>query len=501
MIQKLALRIFFLIYIFYNLTSQAYAQHICGTTYDDQLSMVPSPDENEMVHSRQSTRFIPIRLHLVTDNEGKGLPSIGVVLDQFARINADFDSVGFKFYMAGTNFFNVIKDINIYEAPLDNISSIVNYKLSSAVNVFVTKNTYEGNGTGTVLAYYSPSGDHIVMLSTQLGKTNNTLSHEIGHFFNLRHTFFGWEQDPYSATKHGNPLTSRTAPSGNVAVELSSGSNCNSAADQICDTPPDYNFGFGASSCNWIRDVKDPDGNAVIPMVNNQMGYFNNCSKYRFSQGQINRMLSNLNASNRFAINTGYIPTTSPITSAVAVTTPTLNSTVSNYNYVPITWTAVGGATHYLVEITDGRSNIYEIVNTNSYIAKTLSPNVRYVLKVRPFNEGFTDTKTTTSIFSTGSQTVSTQQVLLSEVKIELAQNPVSISNGYLLASYVSPSVMQVQISLIAIDGKLMSRSTNELKAGQGSIGIKIEDLEPGHYILNMSSKNGTVSKKLIITP
>ena len=53
---------------------------------------------------------------------------------------------------------------------------------------------------GTVQGYYSSQGDYVIVRKEELIKGNNTLSHEIGHFFSLRHTFYGWENVPM--TKH-----------------------------------------------------------------------------------------------------------------------------------------------------------------------------------------------------------------------------------------------------------------------------------------------------------
>ncbi|MEZ4948184.1 MAG: hypothetical protein R2784_02135 [Saprospiraceae bacterium] len=42
-------------------------------------------------------------------------------------------------------------------------------------------------------------------------------------------------------------------------TELQDGSNCTTAGDKICDTPPDYNFGLiNGNSC--YGGAKDPNG-------------------------------------------------------------------------------------------------------------------------------------------------------------------------------------------------------------------------------------------------
>ena len=95
-------------------------------------------------------------------------------------------------------------------------------KDAKALNVFITENAETSSSTiGTVQGYYSSQGDYVIVRKEELIKGNNTLSHEIGHFFSLRHTFYGWENVPYDKNIHGDTIKFLHAPGiTNILVEV-----------------------------------------------------------------------------------------------------------------------------------------------------------------------------------------------------------------------------------------------------------------------------------------
>lgn len=477
------------------------AQHVCGTSHETQNAMQDEGPVNR-VTSRNTTQYVPLRIHLATNTNGDGLPVVSKVLDQMTRLNADFESTGLRFYLAGPGFFNVIKNDLINNNPSSNVADVVEYKNSSMANVFVAKETRPAEGSGRILGYYSGLGsDHVVILNSELGGNNNTLSHEMGHFFNLRHTFFGWEVDPYSSARHGNPLTSRLAPNYGAAVELVNKSNCSSASDQICDTGPDYNFGFGANACNYNQIVRDPNGDTVKVERDNQMGYFIGCSKYIFSPGQTERMQNSYFGSSRNYLNKTYVPNVTPITASVIISSPTLGATVSTYNFVEVKWNAVPNASQYLIEISDGRTYSYQIVTQNNLILRDLEASKLYTFKVRPFNEGFTDTKTTTAIFRTGNLLSDVLDVTENEVSLSLNQNPVSISNNAFELEVNSKVAHEAKIIMTSTDGKLVYAKQELIASGNHSVQIDLKGFTTGVYILTLYSKYGSAAKRVVLVP
>ena len=104
------------------------------------------------------------------------------------------------------------------------------------------------------------------------GNLNKTTSHEIGHAFNLYHTF-GFLGSSCTET------------------------NCETQGDQVCDTPPTTaNYGCSPSSC--------PDA-----QVNNYMDYTSQTCRNTFTQGQAERMRDELwTQLNGFTQSLGCVP-------------------------------------------------------------------------------------------------------------------------------------------------------------------------------------------------
>jgi hypothetical protein len=93
-----------------------------------------------------------------------------------------------------------------------------------------------------------------------------TLTHELGHFFNLDHTF-----------NNGTCSTS---------------TNCNTQGDRICDTPQVASESYGCPSAGEV-------GSCVFEqfaLTMNYMDYVDDACMYMFTLGQENRMRAHYNA-------------------------------------------------------------------------------------------------------------------------------------------------------------------------------------------------------------
>lgn len=92
-----------------------------------------------------------------------------------------------------------------------------------------------------------------------------TLTHELGHFFNLDHTFAGCD-----------------------------GSNCATSGDRVCDTPPSN---YERYDCNAANNPPVPDNNnppittcGKLQLTMNYMDYVQDACMYMFTAGQSTRM-------------------------------------------------------------------------------------------------------------------------------------------------------------------------------------------------------------------
>jgi len=100
--------------------------------------------------------------------------------------------------------------------------------------------------------------------------TTRTISHELGHFFTLSHTF------------EGN------------GAELVNGANCLIEGDQICDTPADPYKALDplpayVENCKFIFIGQDANGEYYNPDLGNIMSYYE-CDTCGFTWGQLKKM-------------------------------------------------------------------------------------------------------------------------------------------------------------------------------------------------------------------
>jgi hypothetical protein len=115
-------------------------------------------------------------------------------------------------------------------------------------------------GSGNGCAGYVPG---VPQGSQQTGiNKGRTLTHELGHFFNLDHTFDGC------------------------------GTNCNASGDKVCDTPASNQEQYGCPSPGSINGCVS--GQKVLAM--NYMDYTDDACMYMFTPGQATRMLAQYNS-------------------------------------------------------------------------------------------------------------------------------------------------------------------------------------------------------------
>lgn len=476
----------------------------CGVTIEDQEQMSMIFDHQEISNlgvQRGEKIYIPVKFHMVSETDGSGLIKQSSVLSQLCRLNRDYRDQEFVFYLKDSFDYNYIKNTNIYNSPGDNASSIRTRKDDSAMNIFICKtaNTGNPNGIGTTLGFYSPSGDYIVIRQREVLDSTNTLSHEAGHFFNLRHTFFGWEGEPYDVDLHGETIDFVNAPGSNVQIEKMDGSNCTVAADRICDTPPDYNFGIRENGCRFSRTVFDINGDQVEPMMNNQMSYFNGCDSYQFTEGQTERMLGNYNGVARNYLRSGYIPNENEMQNEIELLSPAQGETMENYNSVSLNWSEVEGATYYLVEVFDSKDYFYHYTRGLSHIETRLSEKKNYFWSVIPFNEANTclGYSILNNFFKTGESVTSTENLEAVE-ELTIFPNP-SSANQDLKVQFTTDKSEEVNIIIFDISGRKVFENEMISKNGGNRVNIPSKYLEKGIYVLTLQTERGSSSRKVVI--
>lgn len=146
------------------------------------------------------------------------------------------------------------------------------YNVERRINMYLVdsfENPYARCGLATLNGINDPVSSYVLVRKSCLDA--RTIAHELGHFFNLKHTF------------EGN------------GAELVDGSNCTTEGDGICDTPADpyvpgepFEAYLGAQ-CRFISGKRDAKGDYYNPDVGNIMSYYP-CDTCGFTWGQLNAM-------------------------------------------------------------------------------------------------------------------------------------------------------------------------------------------------------------------
>ena len=495
----------------------AHAQipHICGMSAEDQWDNVPrllsnleSVANGHVVVDRNNFQYIPIHFHLVGDNDGNGRARERAVLDQLCRLNQQYEPVGFRFYLSPHpqyGLFNKSINSNNVYANQSNAFLMQLRRHPNAIDVFVVNEAASSNNQpGVALAYYNIPQDWIVTRRDQLSAaaSNSTVAHEVGHFFSLNHTFFGWESGAFQPGSPGWPKAPTISPGG-VPTERANGSNCATAGDYICDTPPDYGFGYLQSGCaNYNGGAQDPLGVPVDPQENNFMSYFFNCSNYEFTPNQISVMQADRAKPARNYLNNNFAPLAESITTpANLLISPIGGDTTAFFNEVTLTWNETPGAEYYLVEVdvVATFSSVFLqtfVTSGTSVTVNDLQSNRLHHWRVRPFNAYATCAVFRQSTFRTSTLSDTSQPIGLKDWTV--FPNPVADQSAAQIAVRAT-NAFDARLTLRDLAGRALHTEALAIQTGETRHNIDIRNLPNGMYILTLENAQGTSVQKLAI--
>jgi len=158
---------------------------------------------------------VSIKFHIVRETNGTGgfdvtqIPNAINYINQFYNSHLiNVSSIGFD-YIDNSNL-NAFDD-----AEFSQLTAINN--VPNAINFYIVNSAPYYGRAGAII-----SNNLVIRIDRVLAPT---APHELGHCFNLLHTFQG------------------TASGTGGCAELTNGSNCSSCGDNVCDTPADANIG------------------------------------------------------------------------------------------------------------------------------------------------------------------------------------------------------------------------------------------------------------------
>jgi PKD repeat protein len=435
----------FLIIAFYLSAMISFSQNTVKTCGTDQvlkealqknpalIKLLQSQDSLAKEYTKQhygeksgAVKIIPVVIHVIhtygPENVSKAqvLDAIRIINEDFRNLNADTADVipAFKSIVADSEIEfrlakidpngNCTEGITRTYSPLthsagENVKDLISWNTAKYLNVWVVANIESGAGA---YAYYpgtapQPSHEGIVCRASQFGSigasnggnfSSRTLTHEIGHYLNLAHT---WGS------------TNTTADP----------SNC-SSDDGVSDTPntigSNLNCDLNQTTCSSLDNVQ------------NYMDYAT-CTKM-FTQGQKARMQAALNSSvgsrnnlwtssNLIATGTndGYTPVTCAptadfdastyrICAGESITFTDLSYNAPKDNSWSYNWSFPGGtpssSTDSMPTIVYNTPGVYDVslTVTNSAGSNSYTRNQLIIVKSNsnggstPFFEGFEDT-------------------------------------------------------------------------------------------------------------
>ena len=471
-----------------------------------------SPEQIQQVMNARAIQYIPTKVHIIGDDNGSGYADIDNVLASICDLNNDYATQDIKFYLKDvSNTFHYFNSTTLYNNGSSFSSQGLMYaqKSPNSVNIFTSRSV-----NAQVASYYSPTYDFVFMLNQMANGTSSTSSHEVGHFFSLPHTFYGWENIDVTPYGTGNVPSSVNGAPTERADRSGACSNCTTAGDRFCDTPADYTSDRAA--CPFNQGVKDNCGNAIDPEESLIMSYYFDPCVDSFTPEQKGAIIADLlnrqslpssNFKKFNATNAAPTPNNFVTGSGITANSPVNNSSVA-LGDVTVTWAPVTGATAYVVSVERSifGSPIAPISKTivygsNSYTipASSLEQSREYTWKVKPFNQASTcGAYSSGFIFNTN--LISGIEASFNETaELVILSNPVNGTTAEL--SINVPEALTAGIKLYSLDGRLLSNAENVvLNAGDNIQMLDITTLNAGMYMVVVSTEKGTMQQKLVVT-
>jgi PKD repeat protein len=221
--------------------------------------------------------WVPIKAHIARTSGGSGGLTVIELSDALDNMNLYYINANMQFYLC--DGINYIDDDTYYDFDASDEAALhAAHGITNLINIYFCNSVGSGSSAYCGYAYY-PGGTDLIMMDNSCALNGSTLSHEMGHFYSLRHT-------------HGGS-------NGNLTSELVNGSNCATDGDFVCDTEADPQLGNSNVNVSCIYDGSAPytsgggvdaNGDQFAPNPNNIMSYSRKSCRDFFSVGQFARI-------------------------------------------------------------------------------------------------------------------------------------------------------------------------------------------------------------------
>jgi GEVED domain/Secretion system C-terminal sorting domain/Pregnancy-associated plasma protein-A len=363
----------------------------CGTPQmtAEQIRYTLDVVAKKMVTRNAGTTCVPLQAHIVRDNAGSGGLTYETLNKGLANLNYVYKPAGIEFYWSGVPDYANNSDYYDFNAQAPDSDTEAGIRAlftvaSNAINIYyvdkiITSTGFEASG----YAYYP--GDaaiyNFILMDKdyQANEVNGTFAHELGHFFNLAHTFDGTSNGNMHANAENVPRSGVNA-------------NCSTKGDLICDTQADPNGAL--TGCVYTGGGSDKFGNPYTPPVDNIMSYYpNSCGVFYFTPNQYTRIGQALTTRQAF---TTYTMTAPPM----AVNNPSALTATQSALTVVLNWTDnASNEMGYLIErSTTSSSSGFESVtfggtaaDVTTFTDNNVVVNTTYYYRIKAANDGCND--------------------------------------------------------------------------------------------------------------
>jgi len=461
------------LFLFFVLPYSVFSQNFQTSTEPsaERMALLEKASQAVINNEYQSDNdyVIPLTIHILHETDGSGGTSLDEVLETFCDVVTHYAEYGITLYIDTIRHTN---NSNFYNnSNLNTMAFLLNDE--NTVNIYMLN-----DDSSPALCFHSPNQDVIVFAGDGcLGGVEAVRM--LGFYFGLAATFNGFQG---LGDNCGVQMTSG---------EKVDGSNCDTAGDRICDTPPDYN-----ASYLWQCDANgegciqiDPDGVEFRPDGTNFMSV-SNC-RSRFSPMQEQAMKYNIDESLQ---NLSVLPVPSNLSEITATSTllsPANEADDVFHQAVHFNWESVENASHYLIEINrvTNFSPTFEvastIVATNEYTNNDLLPDITYYWRIKPYNAGylcapFSDINSFTTTLETNIESIDGLE------SFEIYPNP-TIAGEAISIELQSDKHLEGTLSLHNVHGQTVYSNAITMN-GTNRFEIKTEDLP---VILNLIQNDG----------
>lgn len=202
MLNKNLLAIFVTVFF----STVAFAQgtlHTCGTEFTPEMmqrlmrNRAHEAEYKTLLQSRSTdTVWVPTVFHSVGLFDGSGKIDDKKIYENLCKLNIDYAPLKIQFYLAAPIMYHDNPVVYTHVDRTMASSAIIGYitdDIRNALNIFIGGSANSSTGGGTVIAFYNPSGDYVFSIASAVGGNQETLTHEVGHYFSLPHPFNGWD--------------------------------------------------------------------------------------------------------------------------------------------------------------------------------------------------------------------------------------------------------------------------------------------------------------------